>query len=309
MKYLILVAVLGFFMAGCATVPQPVIVPTDVSPVVSKVLEQEKDGRFLKRKVAIARFSNETTYGKGLFSGEDVIGKQAADILSAKLAQTEKFILFESNFVEDQATSFKNLEIPADFLIIGSVAEFGRNATGDTGVFSRTKKQTAFAKIFVRLIDVSSGQIIYGDEGAGESSIETGTTFGGGSSAGYDSSLNDKAIEAAISKLVNNIVENLLHNSWRSYILDIDGENIVISGGKMQGMRTGDVFDVIKKGKTVTNPQTGLEIELPGTKVAVLKVLAFAGETSETEIAICNLVSGQIGDDSTKYYIQEPEDR
>ena len=44
-------------------------------------------GRVIKRKVAIGRFSNETQYAKGIFYDKenDPMGKQALDILSAKL--------------------------------------------------------------------------------------------------------------------------------------------------------------------------------------------------------------------------------
>jgi curli biogenesis system outer membrane secretion channel CsgG len=56
-------------------------------------------GKSLKRKVAISRFSNETQYAKGLFydKDNDPMGKQALDILSAKLAASDKFILLERN--------------------------------------------------------------------------------------------------------------------------------------------------------------------------------------------------------------------
>jgi len=53
-------------------------------------------GRVIKRKVAIGRFSNETQYAKGIFYDKenDPMGKQALDILSAKLAASGKFLLF-----------------------------------------------------------------------------------------------------------------------------------------------------------------------------------------------------------------------
>ena len=62
---------------------------------VSFVYAQE--GKTLKRKVAIGRFSNETQYGKGLFYDKenDPMRKQALDILSSKLAASGKFILLE----------------------------------------------------------------------------------------------------------------------------------------------------------------------------------------------------------------------
>ena len=302
------VALLAFLM-GCARVDVPETVPIRAdTPAISEVLQQEKAGRFLKRKVAIARFSNETKYGKGLFTGQDLIGKQASDILTTKLAQTEKFILFESPAIADQSgQTFQNLDVPADYLIIGSVTEFGREVTGETGVFSRTKKQTAHAKVSVRLVKVSSGQVIYADEGAGEAFVETGTVLGAGSSAGYDSSLNDKAITAAISQLVNSILDNLLHDPWRAYILDVDGGTIVMSGGESQGIRVGDSYGIFRKGKTITNPQTGLDIELPGTQIGKITVASMSGSNAYDEISICSLDTGELKEDLEHYYIQELE--
>ena len=56
-----------------------------VEPQIQEVKQEEQA---LKRKVAIARFSNETQYAKGVFydKDNDPIGKQAVDILSTKLA-------------------------------------------------------------------------------------------------------------------------------------------------------------------------------------------------------------------------------
>ena len=54
MRHPLLLVLTGFLTAitGCATVdvPETVPIPTD-TPVVSEVLEQERSGRFLKRKV------------------------------------------------------------------------------------------------------------------------------------------------------------------------------------------------------------------------------------------------------------------
>ena len=98
MKRLALLCLLAM-TAGCATVskPEKITVPTSNAPVVSPVLEQEQ-ARFVKRKVAIARFSNETSSAQSFLvdrSSNDRLGKQASDILSASLTETGKFILLE----------------------------------------------------------------------------------------------------------------------------------------------------------------------------------------------------------------------
>jgi len=218
----ILVAFL-FLCQSCATLDKPEVqVVAEKKPQVSKTLA-EAPQRFLKRKVAIARFSNETKYGQSFFLDEnrDWVGKQAMDILSSRLVATEKFILleradFEKINKELAVGNLASLQIPADYLIVGSVSEFGRKTTGEVGVLSRTKKQTAYARVNIRLVDIHTGQVIYSEEGEGEAYSEVGTVMGVGGRAGYDSTLNDKAISAAISKLVNNVVENLLEKPWRS---------------------------------------------------------------------------------------------
>ncbi len=265
----------------------------------------------LKRKVAIARFTNETKSGASFLinKGGDKIGKQASDILSARLVETKQFIVFEridSNQVttEQMLTEMKKDGIGVDYLIIGSVSEFGRSTTADSGIFSRKKKQTAFAKVNVRLIEVSTGRIIHAEEGAGEASSETKKTLGVGSSAGFDQSLTDKSISAAISQVITNVVGNMTSKPWRSFILsDEDGEYI-IAGGNSQGLKEGTPLYVYKTGKTVKNPQTGAKVVLPGRKVATISVVQSFGEDEFNEVSIVDVIDGRIGSDLTKYYIQ-----
>jgi len=302
------------FITNCVNVKPTVT--EDVSnqkQIVSKTLTDQPE-RSLKRKVAIARFSNETKYGRGFFDkeNEDRLGKQAMDILSAKLVETEKFLLLERSDLDEiskekEIANIKSLEIPADYLIVGSVNEFGRKSTSEVGLFDRTKKQTAYAKVSIRLIDVKTSQILYSEEGEGEAFVETGTVLGMGSTAEYDATLNDKVINAAISKLVNNIVERLLDSPWKSYLIAFEEGNYFIAGGEKQGIKVGDEFDVVKKGNIVKNPQTNVDIELPGKVVGKIKVVSTVPGTEITELSICTKLSGELPQqDFSDYYIQEP---
>jgi adenosine/AMP kinase len=56
----------------------------NIIETINEISEPIDETRTLKRKVAIARFSNETSYAKGLFydKNNDPMGKQAVDILS-----------------------------------------------------------------------------------------------------------------------------------------------------------------------------------------------------------------------------------
>ena len=319
--YRLIVGILCISCFGCATISKPELVAsTDTTPIVSPTLQQETEIAYcgLKRKVAIARFTNETKYGRSflLDRNNDRIGKQAVDILSEKLMQTEKFVLLErADLAKIQAElslgdagQLKNM---ADYLIVGSITEFGRKATSDVGLFSRTKKQVAFATVNIRLIDVYTGEIIYSESGSGEAFMEVGSVFGVGGRSSYDSTLNDKAIDAAITTVASNIIENLMDKPWRSYILSYEDDMFVIGGGESQGVKKGDRFKVVKEGKQVKNRQTNSVITLPGKEIAVLQVLETYGKTQRDEVSFCRVVSGDLSSyiASGKYDVLQVEEQ
>lgn len=264
----------------------------------------------LKRKVAIGRFSNETQYAKGLFYDRenDPIRKQALDILSSKLAASGKFILLERDGLEELIAEAGDgmQKIGADYIILGSVTKFGRKVEGDQRVFSQTKTQTVEAGVSIRLVEVSSGLIIYSDEANGYAETSAKTTLGLGGTAGFDATLSDKAISAALTQLVENIINKCMDKPWRGYLLSVDDGVYIISGGTSQGIAVGQTFALYKKGKTVTNPQTGLKIELPGQKVGALTVTASMGDTPESEISFCSYDGTPVSENElSNYYIME----
>ncbi|MFA0118284.1 CsgG/HfaB family protein [Vibrio breoganii] len=294
-------------MFGCATATkEQVNKKINTKPLPETVVTSEPAAS-LKRVVAIARFTDETKRGNSFFLDSDgnKIGKQASDILSARLASSGKFIMLERsdiNLVEKEG----NLkDIGANYLIVGSVSQFGRSTVSDVGVFSRNKKQNANATVNIRIVDTNTGEIIYSEEGSGEATSEASTTLGVGEKSGYDLSLDDKALSAAISKLTSNIMNNLLDKPWQSYILSAEDESIVFAGGRSQGINVGDEFNIVKLGKTVKNPQTGFDIQLPGKVVGSLTVAVISG-TGNNEVSISTLSSGNIDKKNLdSYMIQE----
>lgn len=264
----------------------------------------------IKRKVAIGRFSNETSYGKGIFYDKenDPMRKQALDILSSKLASSGKFILLEREDL-DVLVAEKGAEmskIGADYIILGSITEFGRKDQGHEQVFSSTKTQTVEAGVSIRLVDASNGLIIYSDEAKGYAETTSKTTLGIGGTQGYDATLSDKAISMALSQLVENIINKCMDAPWRSYILDIEDGQYIISGGASQGLSINDKFFVYLKGKSVKNPQTGMMIELPGKQVGTVTIQMSVGDTPETEISFCSYTGEALDtEDLTKYYISD----
>lgn len=314
--FLLMIAVTGSF-AGCATVSER---PVIVEPPVSKAELQQAQttiqlptAKRYKRKIAIARFTNESNYGRALMTDQDYarIGKQASDMLASKLIKSNNFIVFERTDLngllnEQQAISGDAGLVGVDALIIGSVTEFGRAITGKSGFLSSTKVQTARAKVDVRIVDVKTGQAFFSATGAGEANTESGEIAGYGSRAEYDATLNDRAISASISDMIDKLVSSLDERPWKTDVLEVQGGQVFISGGQRQGLKVGDTLQVMEKGQTVKSRQSGFDINLPPKKVAAIKITAFFGENENNEGSVCEVVSGTIDPSTLKAtYVEE----
>ncbi len=240
----------------------------------------------------------------------DRIGKQASDMLAAKLVMSNKFVVFEridiSKILKEQAMSGDAKLIGVDALIVGSVTEFGRSVGGKSGFLSSTKVQTARAKVEARLIDVKTGQAFFSAAGVGEASTESGEIAGYGSRAEYDATLNDRAISAAITDMLDRVVATLDERKWKTDILEIQSGNVFISGGQKQGLKIGDTLQVMERGPAIKSKQSGFDIHLPPKKIAVLRIVSFFGENENNEGSVCEVVSGVVAQvDSEKVFVEE----
>lgn len=268
----------------------------------------------LKRKIAVGRFSNETIYGRSLLRDVhgDPLGKQALDILSSQLVATGRFLVFERpdlNKIEQEQmrTGGGNL-VGVDALVLGSVTEFARSTSGQSGFLSSTKKQLARAKVNIRLADVHTGLLFFSTSGSGEATTESGEVAGFGSRAAYDATLNDKALNAAISETVNQLVTKLEERPWRTAILKTSGNTVFISGGSRQGLKIGDELALMVEGERVKSPQTGMDITLPGQEIGRIRVESFFGSDETNEGSVARIVQGSLGKTPVKQiFVTEPK--
>jgi curli biogenesis system outer membrane secretion channel CsgG len=296
-------------MVGCATVQTPRYEPVPApAPVMAK-----QPQKVLKRKVAIARFTNETRYGRSLLVDEanDPLGKQASDMLSSRLIASGQFLVFERPDLakirkEQQLTGQEGL-VGVDALLVGAVTEFGRSETGTVGFLSATKNQVARAKVEVRLVDVKTGQAFFTASGTGEANTESGSIAGYGSKAAYDASLNDRAIGAAVSDVMNALVNKLEDRPWTTDILKREGSRVFISGGERQGIKAGDRLDVVAQGEKIKSQQTGFLITLPGSRVAGLKVVSVFGDSEANEGSVCEIQDGAVPEKGS-FFVTVPKE-
>ena len=201
------IVLVSFIFNGCATESSRVI-ETPVSQIALSPYSGEKVA------VSIGRFANQSTYNKGVFSdGEDRLGSQAATILITNLQQSGRFNVLERTNMEAMKQESKinkkaqNLK-GAKYIVTGDIVEFGRKTVGDKqlfGILGKGKTQIAYAKVNLQLVNVSTSEVVYSTQGAGEYALSNREVIGFGGTAGYDATLNGKVLSLAIKEAADKL--------------------------------------------------------------------------------------------------------
>lgn len=207
-----------------------VLVISGCATTTSKVVETPKVNSFntaytgVKNKIAVGHFVNKSSFQNGIFSsGTDRLGSQAKTTLLSHLQQTNRFSVLDRDNMEMLANE-ANLAgsqqsiAGAKFVVTGDVTEFGRKDVGDKqlfGLLGKGKSQIAYAKVTLNIVDVTTSELVYSVQGAGEYSLSEREVIGFGSTAGYDATLNGKVLDLAIREAVNNLVTGLETGTWK----------------------------------------------------------------------------------------------
>lgn len=174
--------------------------------------------------IVVGRFENGSTYLRGVFSdGQDRLGSQARTILKTHLAESGRFTVMDRDNLEEtgreaEIAGGRQTLSGADVIVTGEVTEFGRRETGDKelyGIIGRGRSQLAYSKVALNVIDVSTSQVVHTVWGAGEYELGTREVLGFGSTASYDSTLNGKVLNLAITDAVEKLVTSLEKVEWQ----------------------------------------------------------------------------------------------
>lgn len=205
-----------FTLGGCATESSRTI----ESPKVASYGTTYQGQRSL---IAVGQFDNRSSYQRGIFSdGVDRLGNQAKTTLVTHLQQTNRFnVLERTNMAQLQSEAgyaglTQNIK-GAAYVVTGDVTEFGRKAVGDQqlfGILGRGSEQIAYAKVALNIVNVSTSEVAYSVQGAGEYSLSNREVVGFGGTAGYDATLNGKVLDLAIREAVNNLVRGIESGAW-----------------------------------------------------------------------------------------------
>lgn len=216
-NHMLAAVVLSVAFAGCATESNRAVATQEVQAAARPYSGP-------KSTVAVGKFDNRSNFMRGIFSdGVDRLGGQAKTILITHLQESGRFAVLDRENMDElkreallagQAQQLKG----AQFAITGDITEFGRKEVGDEqlfGIVGQGKRQVAYAKVSLYVVDVSTSQVVTSVQGAGEYALSNREVLGFGGTAGYDSTLNGKVLDLAIRQAVDALVNKWESGQWK----------------------------------------------------------------------------------------------
>jgi len=268
----------------------------------------------LKKRVAVARFDDRSG------TGWNNIGDGVADMLVTALVKSGSFLVLERQEMEkiahEQEFSNSSMVTPetaakigkilgAELFVIGSVSEFGvkeSNVGGGVSLFGgNVSSRKARAVVDIRLVNISTGEIIAAENEEGEES-STGISvrfedidFSNANS--WDDTDIGKAARKAVNGCVDLIKDNMEKIPWSGKILKINADGtVLIKPGSEGNVKTGMEFAIYRVGEEIKDPDTGLSLGSEETKVGQIRVTEDMLKGKAAKATVVDGKDFQVGD-------------
>jgi curli biogenesis system outer membrane secretion channel CsgG len=251
---------------------------------IQKLREYEEENAQTgpKRRIVVGKIKNETRFGNKR------MGDIAKDVLISEFSKTNRFIVLEredldsvmeetefSNSLGQGSISGEQQFLDAEYVIVGSVTKYAVNTTGSSKIISKSKEQRAEVAIDIKIIDVRTGKI-WSELGEGNSTVKYGTTFGVGTSGGYDESLEQEAFRAATIDAMENIILRIDKTPWSAKVAKVYSNKIIINAGKLSNLEINTKLDVYKQGEKIEFQ--GEFLGYIEEKIGTAKIVDYMGE-------------------------------
>lgn len=238
--------------------------------------------------VAILTFANKTP-GRVLGIGEaatDILrtivkksGLEPISLTDDDMRAQEKMIALQQTGAVK--TGLKNAAEgmeSVDYRISGSITSYSELEEGSNVLVAQSKTQIARVQVDYALVDVATGRSLVAESGMGEYRKKTGGVLGLGSKSTADVGLREGALRDALTKAMTRMVEKLNQQPFQGRVLAVDGSVIIIKAGMRSRLPEGSVFDVLRPGQDLVDPDTGRVIGKREKKIGEITLTAHQNE-------------------------------
>lgn len=259
---------LGSLLSGCSpTTTGAVKDDVSLTGQTERLEAAGLDYRGPQYNIAILQFDNKTP------SRAVGVGEAATDILRTivkqsglepivlskeEMQQQERLIELQQTGAlktgkKDAASGFESI----DFRIAGAITAYSEIEESSDVIIVQSKTRIARVQVDYALVDVSTGKALLSESGMGEYTKKTGGALGLGSKATHDPGLRDGALRDALSKAMTKMVEKLNSIPYRTRVVLVEGDNVIIRAGTKSRMEPGTVLGVYRPGADLVDPETG----------------------------------------------------
>lgn len=273
------------------------------SLALAVVLSLASASVFAGPRVAVMDFENRSQYGDWR------LGRGASDILTTQLVKGTDFEIFErdrlttvmeeQNLGEsgriDSATAARiGKIIGVEYIITGAVTEYGQSSSGGGGRGVNIGKKGYHAAVDVRIVNATTGRIVFAEIGEGYKSSLSVRVFG----IGGGESWNEKHASASMRKAIKDVVKKLAKAdltaggkssasgglSRNIKVADVEGSLLTLNKGDNGGLKIGDVMVVKRQRKVIKDPETGAVLKIKYTILGKVKITEVEASYSEGNV-------------------------
>lgn len=235
-----------------------------------------------KKRIAVTKFDNKAHGNWGNWQ----VGDGMAEMLTTELMNTGRFIVVERNALQDVVDEQKLGQsglvqkdtvtkigqiLGAQIIVRGVVSEFEQNESGGGkgisfgGISLGHKSANAHVAVDIRLIDTTSGQVLYSHNAAGRaesSSMSLGVNLGGVSFGGdeFKKTPIGQATRQAIADAVRFIIDRMEQVPFSAKVVKAEGRKVYINAGSLMNIKPGTKFRAFSVGEDIVDPETGLKL-------------------------------------------------
>ncbi|MBI5588275.1 MAG: hypothetical protein HY889_07920 [Deltaproteobacteria bacterium] len=255
--------------------------------------------------IAILQFDNKTP------SKVIGVGEAATDILRTivkqsglepmvlsreEMKQQERLIeLQQTGAVKTGKKSASEGFESVDFRVSGSITAYSEVEESSDIIIVQSKTRIARVQVDYALVDVATGKALLSESGMGEYSKKTGGALGLGSKSSHDPGLRDGALRDALSKAMTKMIEKLNSVPYRTRVVLVEGNNVIIRAGTKSRLAPGTVLGVYRPGADLVDPETGRVIGKREKQIGEITVTAHENE-SVSDASVRSGVGFQTGD-------------
>jgi hypothetical protein len=92
---------------------------------------------------------------------------------------------------------------------------------------------------------------------------------------------------------VGKMAASLRDQPWRAGIVEVGNGKLVIAAGARAGLKPGQELRIVRQGRRVREPSSGIVVELPGDDVGRIRIVSQFGTDDADEGSVCDILSGE----------------